>query len=136
MKPSYEVRAWREHNWWRAHIFAANNYADPAPLGATAHTRALATVEQTVRDLVATILDVDDATFDIEIEYLLPGDLEPIVFEAISARNWLEAAEDLWHEASTAAARTLAAQGFSPRDTGKLLGLADHRVAALLGGPQ
>jgi hypothetical protein len=132
MKPTYEVRAWRERSWWQARVVDANAIADPAPIGEMAHTRALTTVEQTVRDLVATILDVDEATFDIEIEYLLPNDLEPIVFEAISAQTWFEAAQDLWREASTVAARTLASHGFSHRDMGKLLGLEEHRVAALL----
>ena len=132
MKPTYEVRAWREHNWWLAQVVGANDEADPTPLGSMAHTRTLATVEQAVRDLVATMLAVDDMAFDIEIEYLLPELLEQIVFEAIGARTWLEAAQEVWREASTVAARTLALQGFSPRDTAKLLGLADHRVAALL----
>ena len=132
MKPTYEVRAWRERSWWLARVFDGNDSADPAPIGETAHTRALTTVEQTVRDLIATILDVDDATFDVEIEYLLPHDLEPIVFEAISAQVWFEAAQDLCRAASTLAVRTLASHGFSRRDMGKLLGLEEHRVAALL----
>lgn len=132
MKPTYEVRAWREHSWWLARVLGANDSADSTPIGAMAHTRALTTVEQTVRDLIATILDVDERTFDVEIEYLLPNDLEPIVFEAISAQIWFEAAQDLWREASTVAARTLASQGFSHRDTGKLLGLDDDLIAALL----
>jgi len=132
MKPTYEVRAWRERTWWLARVVDANDSADPSPIGEMAHTRALTTVEQTVRDLIATILDVDDGTFDIEVEYLLPNELEPVVFEAISAQIWFEAAQDLWREASTVAARTLASHGFSQRDMGKLLGLEERRVAALL----
>ena len=62
MKPTYEVRAWREHSWWLARVLGANDCADPTPIGAMAHTRALTTVEQTVRDLIATILDVDERT--------------------------------------------------------------------------
>jgi hypothetical protein len=132
MKPTYEVRAWREHNWWLARIIDATDNADRTPIGAVAHTRALTTVEQTVRDVIATILDVDEWIFDVEIEYLLPNELEQIVFEAISAQIWFEAAQDLWREASTVAARMLASQGFTHRDMGKLLGLEEQRVAALL----
>jgi hypothetical protein len=132
MKPTYEVRAWREQNWWLARILEANDSADRTPIGAMAHTRTLTTVEQTVRDVIATILDVDERAFDIELEYLLPNDLEPIVFEAISAQIWFEAAQDLWRETSTVAARTLASQGFTHRDMGKLLGLEEHRIAAIL----
>jgi hypothetical protein len=132
MKPTYEVRAWRELSWWQARVVDANDSADPAPIGEMAHTRALTTVEQTVRDLIATILDVDDRAFDVEIEYLLPRELEIVVFEAISAQTWFEAAQDLWRDASSVAAWALASQGFSYRDMGKLLGLEEHSLAALL----
>jgi hypothetical protein len=132
MRPTYDVRAWRELSWWQARVVDANDGADPAPIGEIAHTRALTTVEQTVRDLIATILDVDDRAFDVDIEYLLPHDLEVFVFEAISAQIWFEAARDLCRDASTVAARALAAQGFSHRDMGKLLGLEEDSVAALL----
>jgi len=132
MKPTYEVRAWRDRSWWLARVVDANDGADPTPIGGVAHTRALTTVEQTVRDLIATLLDVNEETFDVDIEYLLPSELESIVFEAISARVWSEAAQDLWCETSIVAVRTLASHGFSHRDVGKLLGLAEHRVAALL----
>jgi hypothetical protein len=91
----------------------------------------LTKIEQTVRDLVATILDVPEETFDLEVEYVLPRELDTVVCEAIGARTWLEAAHDLWREHSSVAVRALTAQGFSRRETAKLLGLTDERLDRL-----
>jgi hypothetical protein len=132
MKPTYEVRAWRERDWWLARVVAASDGADATPLDSLTHARTLTKIEQTVRDLVATILDTDEDTFDIEFEYVLPREIETLVFEAIAAWTWLDAARDLWQEHSTVAVRALTANGFTNRETAKLLGLSDHRLDALL----
>jgi hypothetical protein len=122
-RPGYEARAWREQGWWVARVVAASDGADLTPLHAVSHARTLTCIEQTVRDLVATILDVDEADFDLELEYVLPPVIETVVCEAIGARTWLDAAQDLWREHSTVAIGALAAQGFSRRETAALLGL-------------
>lgn len=138
MKPTYEVRAWRESDWWIAHIVAASPGADPAPLDSLTHAKTLTNIEQTVRDLVATVLDTDERAFDIDFEYLLPAHVETLVFEAIGASTWLDAARELWQEHSATAVRALTDQGLSRRETAKLLGLSDHQLDAVvpyLGGP-
>jgi hypothetical protein len=132
MKPTYDVRAWRENDWWLARVVAASDGADMTPLDSLTHARTLTKIEQAVRDLVATILDADEETFDIEFEYVLPQEVETLVFEAIGAWTWLDAAQHLWQEHSTVAVRALAEQGFSRRETAKLLGLSDGRVHDLL----
>jgi hypothetical protein len=133
MKPTYEVRAWRERGWWLARIVAASDGADLTPINALTHARTLTTIEQTARDLVATILDVDERAFDIELEYILPCEVETVVYEAIGARTWLDAAEQLWQEHSALAVHALTGQGFSLPETAKLLGLSDQRLGPLLG---
>ena len=133
MKPTYDVRAWREQGWWLARVVAASDGADTTPLDAHTHARSLARIEQMARDLVATILDADEDSFDVELEYVLPDDVEPLVYEAIGARTWLDAAQELWQEHSAVAVRALAEQGFSPPETAKLLGLPDQLVDQLLG---
>jgi hypothetical protein len=125
-RPGYEARAWREQGWWVARVVAASDGADLTPLHAVSHARTLTCVEQTVRDLVATILDVDEAHFDLELEYVLPPVIDNLVCEAIGARTWLDAAQELWQEHSTLAVRALAAQGFSHRETAALLGLPEQ----------
>lgn len=135
MKPTYEVRAWRERGWWLARVVAASDGADATPLNAVAHARTLTKIEQTARDLVATILDEDEQAFDIDLEYILPPEVESVVCEAIGARTWLDAAQHLWQEHSTLAVHALTGQGFSCQETAKLLGLSDRRVGQLLERP-
>src|SRR5262245_34745846 len=103
MKPTYEVRAWRENGWWLARIVAASDGSDKTPLNDVEHARTLTKIEQTTRDLIATILDVEEQAFDVELEYVLPRELENVVCEAIGARTWLDAAQSLWHEHSALA---------------------------------
>jgi hypothetical protein len=122
-KPTYEVRAWHEGGWWIARVVGAGDGANAAPINAVGHARTLDTVEQAARDVVARILAVTHNAFDIELEYVLPPALDTVVCEAIGARTWLEAARDLWRERSTVAIRTLAAEGFTVRETATLLGL-------------
>lgn len=85
------------------------------------------------RDLIATILDADDDTFDVELDYVVPGDVGELVRQARGARVWLDAAQDLWQERSPAAARALAEGGYSLRETATLLGLSHQRVDQILG---
>jgi hypothetical protein len=134
MKPTYDVRAWREHGWWLARVVAASAGASDSPVNSVAHARSLVTIEQAARDLVATILDVDEDEFDVELEYVLPDEIETLVFEAIGARTWLDAAQQLWEQHSVAAIESLLGQGFSARETAKLLGLPDDGLDQLLDG--
>src|ERR1700688_2934225 len=128
MKPTYRVRVWQEDDWWLARVVAASDGTDSAPLNAITQARSLARIESMSRDLIATILDADEGTFDIEIEYVLPDDAGDLVCQAKGAREWLDAAQDLWQERSTVAARALAEKGYSLRETATLLGLSHQRV--------
>jgi hypothetical protein len=127
MKPSYEVRAWREGEWWLARVVRASDGADPAPLDGVAHARTMTRIEQAARDMVATILDLPDQSFELDLEYVLPPELDAVVCEAIGARTWLDAATELWHERSALAVHTLRCHGFTRREAAALLGLPDLR---------
>ena len=134
MKPIYEVRAWQEDGWWLARITGASGDADLTPVNALTHARSLNQIEQVVRDLVAMILDLDEGAFDVEVEYVLPRDVDLLVCEAIGAQTWLEAARELVRERASAAARALSEEGFSRREAATLLGLSDRRLDQLLRG--
>jgi hypothetical protein len=134
MKPRYEVKVWQEDDWWLARVVSATDDADPAPLNAFTQARALTKVKPMARDLVATILDAEEDTFDIALDYVLPDDVGELICQAKGARAWLEAAQELWQERSAIAARTLADKGYSLRETVTLLGLSHQRVDQLLGG--
>lgn len=133
MKPTYQVRVWPEDDWWLARVVAAGEGADLAPLNAITQARSLARIESMSRDLIATILDADESDSDIEIEYVLSGDIGELISRAKGARAWLDAAQDLWQERSTAAARALTVAGYSLREAATLLGLSHQRIDQLLG---
>lgn len=132
VKPTYEVRIWPEDGWWLARVMAASDGADRSPLNALTQARSVAKIESMGRDLIATVLDADEDTFDVSFEYQLPGASGESVAEAKAARAWLEAAQDLWQERSAAAARALAEEGYSLRETAALLGLSHQRVDQIL----
>lgn len=132
MTPVYQVRVWQDEEWWLARVTGASDGASPAPLNALTQARSLARIEPMGRDLIATILDADEASFEMDVEYDLPGDAGDLVRQATGARAWLEAAQDLWHERSAAAAQELASRGYSLRDAAALLGLSHQRVDQLL----
>jgi hypothetical protein len=134
VRPTYQLRVWREDDWWLARVVEASDGADPAPLNALTQARSLARIESMGRDLIATVLDADEETFDIEIEYVLHGDAAELVSQAKGARAWLDAAQDLWQERSAVTVRALAGMGYSLRETATLLGLSHQRVDQLLEG--
>jgi predicted transcriptional regulator len=133
MKPVYRVSAWQEDGWWLARVMAASQDADLTPLNALTQARSLAKIEPMARDLIATVLDATEDDFEVAVEYTLPGSVSELVRQARGARAWLEAAQDLWQEQSAAAARDLADNGYSLRETATLLGLSHQRVDQLLG---
>jgi hypothetical protein len=133
MKPTYRIRVWQQGDWWMARVIAASEDAGQAPLNAITRARGLARIEVMARDLIATVLDAEEDTFDVDVEYVLPGEAGDLVRQAKGARAWLEAAQALWQDRSVLAARSLADQGYSLRETATLLGLSYQRVDQLLG---
>lgn len=132
MKPTYQVRIWQEDDWWLARVMAASDGANASPLNALTQARSLVRIESMGRDLIATILDAAEDSFDVEFEYQIPGEPGDLVCQAKCARAWLEVAQDHWHERSAAAAGALAEEGFSLRETATLLGLSHQRVDQIL----
>jgi len=134
MKPEYEVKVWQEGDWWLARVVGASDGADPSPLNALTQARTLTKIESMARDLVATILDAEEDSFDIALDYNLPDDVGELLCQARGARAWLDAAQELWQERSAIAAKALVGKGYSLRETATLLGLSHQRVDQLIGG--
>lgn len=132
MKPVYEVKAWREGDWWLVRVVGASDGADPGPVNALTQARTLANVDPMARDLVATILDASESIFDIAVAYDLPDDVGEFVHQAKALRAWADQAKELWQVRSAAAARALADKGYSLREAAVLLGLSHQRVDQLL----
>jgi hypothetical protein len=132
MKPTYAVQAWREQQWWLGRIVGACGPAPDTPIDGLAHARSLVKLEQAARDLVATILDADEDSFDLEIEYVLPAQVETAVCEALGARSWLDAAQELWEDQCALAVHTLMRHEFTPAEAAKLLGIRTPDVDIFL----
>ncbi len=69
MKPAYTVRAREEDGWWLARVVAAGEGADPFPLHALTQATSLAGIGEMAGDLIATILDAAEQSFDSHIIY-------------------------------------------------------------------
>lgn len=132
MRPTYQVKAWKDDGWWLARVVATSDGADPTPLNALTQARSLAKIEEMARDLIATVLDAEEESFDIHVDYDLPEAASALLRDAAGARRWLDAAQALWQERSAAAARALTENGLSLREAAKLLGLSYQRVDQLL----
>ena len=72
--PTYELRVWQEGDWWLARVVGVSDDADPSPLNALTQARSLAKIGPMGSDLIATILDADHETFEVDIGYALPGE--------------------------------------------------------------
>src|SRR3974390_1428223 len=107
MRPTYEVKVWPDDDWWLGQVIDVSNGADPTPLNSLTQARSLPKIEPMARDLIATILDAGEETFEVEIVYVLPANVNELVCEARGAREWADAAQQLWHERSTVAAKAL-----------------------------
>lgn len=132
MTATYQVSAWHEDDWWLARVIGASDDADSAPLNAVTQARSLARIGPMARDLIATILDTDETGFDVKLEYAVPADVGELVGRAKGARAWLETAQELWQERSTAAAKALSQKGYSLREIATLMELSYQRVDQLV----
>lgn len=66
-KPKYLIEAWQEDEWWLAKVVGVAGGSDISPLTHMTQASTYDTIEDMARDLVATVLDADEDTFDIEI---------------------------------------------------------------------
>jgi hypothetical protein len=73
MKPIYQLKVWQDDGWWLARVVSASEGADTTPLNALTQARGLRRIESMARDLIATILGVDEGMFDLHFDRALPG---------------------------------------------------------------
>jgi hypothetical protein len=132
MKPVYQVKAWPDEDWWLARVIDASEGADRSPLNALTQARSLAKVDPMARDLIATILDAAEGDFDVDFVFDLPVEVNELVLQARGAREWADAAQELWLRQSAIAARALKEKGYSLREVAALLGISHQRVDQIL----
>jgi hypothetical protein len=68
-KPTYVISAWHETRMWVGTVDRVLHGGDKAALRYATQARGYRGVETMARDLIATVLDVDEDTFDVQVRY-------------------------------------------------------------------
>jgi predicted RNase H-like HicB family nuclease len=122
---TYTARCERSGDWWAISV--------PELRGVHTQARRLEKVDATVRDAIALFLDVLPDSFEINIEPVLPRDLQKKVGRVRKVRD---EAEVLQRQAATVSAEVAAdlvqRAHLTVRDAGRVLGVSHQRVAQLL----
>lgn len=124
MGTTYRVRARRSGGWWAIDA--------PAMPGLHSQARRIDQVEAMARDALALLLDVDPASFAVEVDLELPEAWARVVADARQARTDADAAEKTAQATVRGAAQTLLDAGLSMRDVGSIMGVSHQRVAQLV----
>jgi hypothetical protein len=67
-RPVYEAVTWPEEDWWLVRVTGVSAGGDPVPVGYLTQAKSLTDTEPMVLDLIACVLDADDAAgFDVTI---------------------------------------------------------------------
>lgn len=120
---TYAVTVTREEPWWVAVVAGL-------PGGAT-ETRRLDQLETEVRDLIASLTDAEEDSFDLTWKHSLQPDLAEPVARFLAARARRQTAEQDYAAAQEQAMDALATAHISLRDAAELLGLSYQRLAQL-----
>jgi predicted RNase H-like HicB family nuclease len=126
-RKTYTARCQRVGDWWAISV--------PELRGVHTQARRLEKAEAMVRDAIAVFLDVRADSFDIQIEPILPRDLQKKVGRARKVRGEAEALQQEAVTVSSEVASELVQKAhFTVRDAGRVLGLSHQRIAQLLKG--
>src|SRR6266487_1696595 len=121
----YRVVAERSEDWWAISV--------PGLSGVFSQARRLDQVDAMAREAIALMLDVDETAVAVTIDPTLPPRTAAAVSEALSRRQARRDAEAREQEALRQAAGALAADGFTQREAGLVLGLTHQRISQILG---
>ncbi len=129
-RPLFVARCRRDGEWWAVSVEDADRVHIR---GANTQAKRLDQVEELAREIVAVLLDVDEDSFDVELDVELPSEVSE---EVRQARHLREQAEAIQHEATRVAAQAAAdlvrRQGLTMREAARVLGLSYQRIAQLL----
>jgi len=122
---TFTVRAERSGKWWALEV--------PEVRGVFSQARRLDQADSMVRDAIAAVLDIDPYSFTVDVQPVLPQDVQALLDAVARAKEVVEKAR---HEAAALvqqAAVTLTREGgFSMRDAGRVMGVSHQRIAQIL----
>jgi DNA-directed RNA polymerase specialized sigma24 family protein len=119
---SFSATARREGKWW---------VVDVHGIGAT-QGRTTTEAERMAKDLVAIMEEIPVDTVDVEIEFMLPGELG---HEVRNAREQTRAAEQAQRRAAEKIRQAVAhiiGNGMSKQDAARILGVSPQRISQLV----
>ena len=116
--------ATRSGDWWAVEV--------PEVPGARTQSRTAAGVAAMAQEVVALLLDVDQSTVEIDVEFTLPDDLGSQIAQAHVLQEEAARLRDAAAAASRTTARALVAAGLSQKDAAEVLGVSFQRVHQLV----
>lgn len=124
---TYTVRATRSGNWWAIDA--------PEVPGVHSQARRLDQVEAMAREALALVLEVDEDSFDLVVDPVLPDEAQRIVDALNASRAAADLAANLAALRAKMAAVILHDREHMPfRDIGEVLGLSHQRAHQLISG--
>jgi predicted RNase H-like HicB family nuclease/DNA-binding CsgD family transcriptional regulator len=120
---TYTAVAERSGGWWAIRVRELP--------GVFTQAKRLDQVEPTVRDAVSVFLDVDPASFGVEVTEILPDVVVDEVRQAREARTRAAVAQGAADAAMRTAVYRLIGSGLTVRDIGRVLGISPQRVSQL-----
>lgn len=120
---SYTARAERDGDWWAIDV--------PEVDGVFTQARRLDQIEAMARDVIALMLDVDPASFDLKLDVTFPPAWAEVAAQVVGLRKASADADRELGLALRRAARDLKSAGLPVRDVGQVLGVSAQRVSQL-----
>jgi hypothetical protein len=85
------------------------------------------------RDAIAAVLDIEEDSFDVQVEAILEPEVHDLVKLVRRLRSDAERSQTAAAAEMTRAATMLVQSGLTVRDAGALLGVSHQRIAQLIG---
>jgi predicted RNase H-like HicB family nuclease len=124
-RKTYTARCTRSGNWWAIDV--------PEVAGVHTQSKRLDSAEAMARDAITLMLEVPEDSFEIDVEPVLPSDVEHALAEWADTVDEAKDAETKAKSAVIALLVLLVAKhGMSYRDAGKIVGLSHQRVQQIL----
>lgn len=120
-RETYRATVSREDPWWVAEVEG---------VGAT-ESKKIAELEDMVKDLIVSMLDLDAPEFEVIWDYDLPDHAAEALKDYLTAREERNAAEKRYNESAERAAVALDRAKMSTREAAQLMNLSHQRVQQL-----
>ena len=120
---TYRAEIERDGRFWRVRV---------PDIDRSTQARSLSEAEAMVKDLVAIMTDVPQNSFDVDMEIILPEDVQLELDQSVALREQAKRSQAEAARLARDAAHRLRARGLSLRDIGQALGVTFQRAKQLV----